>query len=778
MVSVFDTTTFSLQETLPFKQISHMTTYISPIGASYFAISTKFMVIVYTWEDDQLEVIKQYKLNDKIVTFEIINEDLIIASSKSQFYSLRPSSSNEPTKVDFHSQYSFFNQQTSIIPNGGNEVLLAKGSHASKIGIYNTIKSNPIHWDINPHSIKFIPPFLMLFSGNHVRLLDFDKLKVYQALKIPKVDQFHKDGDRMVFTSKDSIYLYKMSSFDKIVEDLKKDNLEKAIELVSQLNTAQFPERSLRLRSLEIEIGIQLFKAQNYHAAISKFSKFIAPPMKVISLYPSNISGIVSENVYNKETEEQEPPIDQKAIQLLIHYLTDIRRKFNKVVNAEGHELEYLDSKLTPSSFTEDEYSIDDIRRAIDSALFRCYTETNSGLIGSLVRVDNYCDTDLVVNTFRSKKMINELIDFYYKKGLHEEALNLLVDLCQETQMAPDLVVKYLQKLKNDNLELILKYADWPISVMESYGIEIFLNSHYSETFNRQQVAKYLASKSRNLERIYLEYIIVELKDKSKLFNTRLVEIYYDCLKEENYKQDSIHYKKLYTFLQSGDYDPAQTLKIAETNKSKESHLRLLETFILKKLNKHEEALKILVTDVDDSNMAIHYVNQLFLEDSKTATKYFLRLITLFWGNSDKSSILKLLSTSKDSNIPIVDILRNLPSEFKIHEIEHVLIKSLRLQQKLNSFSNLSKNLRAVENVKIEEKLMNLQNQKNEVIANETRCQVCHSYLANSVLSRFPDGNLVHFGCTKAYQQLIDDKNKIFKLKTMKLKDYAVNNVT
>lgn len=772
-VSIFDTTTISLQETLPFKQISHISSYKSK-KSSYLAISTKFMIIVYIWTGDQFEVIKQYKLQDKIITFEIITEELIIAASNSQFYSLRPSSPFEPKRIQFHSQYSFFNQQTSIIPSG-NEVLLAKGSHASKIGLYDVVDFKGTHWDFNPQSIEFISPFLLLFTGNHVRFMDFANLKIYQTLPIAKVSLFHSQGEKIVFTSRDSILLYQFGPLEKIINVLEKENLQQAIELVQQLNISQYADKSLKLRSLEIESGIQLFNSKRYAAAIRKFSEFMAPPMKVISLFPSYISGKASPGKSaNHEDEDDTHDFDPMAIQLLTHYLSDIRRKFNKVLVAEGNEIDYHDSKLTPSAFTEDKYSLDEIRTLIDSTLFRCYTEMNSGLIGSLVRVDNYCDTDLVVSTFKSKNMINELIDFYYKKELHEEALELLVKLSKDSNL-PDLVVKYLQKLKNDNLGLVLKYADWPISIMESYGIEIFLNSQYAESFNKKQVIDYLASKSQNLERIYLEYIIVELGDETRVFNTRLVEIYYECLKHEDDKQDSIYYKKLYTFLQSGNYDASQVLKMVPNDEH--DHLRLLKTFILKRLGHHEEALKILVLEIHDSKSAIHYINELFSKDTKLGTKYFLRLITLFWKNDDKASILQLLSTSKDSNIPLVDILKTLPPDFKVFEIEQVLIKSLRLQQRFNSFSNLSKNLRVVENVKIEEQLLDLQKQKVEVISNETKCQVCRSFLANSVLSRFPDGTLVHFGCAKAYESLKDSENKNIKLKTIKLKDYTIHNV-
>lgn len=771
LVSVFDTTTISLQETLPFKQVSHITSYKSSKG-SYLAISTKLMIILYIWEKDQFEVIRQYKLQDKIVTFEIINEELIVAASNSQFYSLRSSAPQDPKKIQFHSQYSFFNQQTSIIPNFG-EVLLAKGAHASKIGIRDTVDSNTIHWDINPQSVKFLSPFLLLLTGNHVRFMDFDKLKIYQELSIPKVAHFDKHQNNIIFGSKDSLYLYQTRPFQEIIETLEVKEINQAIELVEQLTVEQLPEKSLKLRSLEIEVGVQLFKAKNYVAAIRKFSEYIAPPIKVIGLYPSYISGTGSTEVQDEQKEEPHK-IDTKAVQLLTHYLTDIRRKFNKVLSAEGQQLDYLDSKLTPSSFTEDKHSADEIRTAVDSTLFRCYTELNSGLIGSLVRVDNYIDTKLVIDTFKSKSMLTELIDFYYKKGLHEEALSLLLELSKQSHN-PDLVVKYLQKLKNEDIKLIFKYADEPINEMESYGIEIFLNSQFAEGFNRQQVVKYLSSKSQNLERIYLEYIIVELGDQTKVFNTKLVEIYYDCLARDNQSQDSIYYKKLYTVLQTGNYDASQVLKIAPDN---ENHLKLLKTFILKKLGKHEELLKILVLKLHESTQAIHHVNELFKEDSKLGTKFFLRLITLFWQNKEKSSIIQLLSTSKDSNIPLIDILKTLPPDFKIFEIEQVLIKSLRLQQKLDNFSTLSRNLRRVENVKIEEKRQELQNESVEVIANETRCQICNSYLANSVLSRFPDGTVVHFGCTKTYQNLINDNSKIKKLKTIKMKDYTIKNVT
>lgn len=71
--------------------------------------------------------------------------------------------------------------------------------------------------------------------------------------------------------------------------------------------------------------------------------------------------------------------------------------------------------------------------------------------------------------------MFKDLIDFYYKRGNHEEALKFLTDLVDELENdntdqkqrqkidhgVKILVIYYLKKLSNPQLDVIFTYTDW-----------------------------------------------------------------------------------------------------------------------------------------------------------------------------------------------------------------------------------------------------------------------------------------------------------------------------
>ncbi|CCH46116.1 hypothetical protein BN7_5704 [Wickerhamomyces ciferrii] len=755
IVSIYDLTTLQLLESLPFKQVLNISKYNDFLG-----ISTKSLIIIYHYTQGQFEVIKQFKTMDKPLEFEFINQDSIIYGSNSQFYYYN---NNQSIKLPFKSQFSIFNQISNIIPYDGI-VILNKGSQILK---YNYIEntSTTINLSFIPNHIISIKPFLICCTKNHIHILDSNHLSLYQTIHIPTIQQISYINNEIIIISQNKIHQFKLSSFDKIINQLTKLDQSKSIEFINQLSPSQYPEKSLKLRSLEIEIAKTQFYEQNYKFAIQKFIDFIAPPMIVLNLYPSYLTGIKSDK------EQEEPQIDSQAISYLINYLSDIRRKFNKVLGSQDNTIEFLDSKLNIESFTQGTYSINEIQSSVDTALFKCYLELNSGLIGSLVRIDNYCDPDLVINTFKSKNMINELIDFYNKKSMHKQALELLFELSQDSK-DPGAIVSYIQKnLKNDHLDLILEYSDWCISISESWAIEIFINSLYSETFNKFKVWKYLNTKSINLEKIYLEFIIEELDEQSKILNTRLIEIYFELLSNDT-KPESIYFNKLQKSLQFQNYDFLKTLEILSKYQENNS-LNLLKTFILKNLGNHKESLNILVKQLNSPHEAINYAQSLFNTDDD-AQKWVLFLINLFWDyNKDKSSIMELLSKSQNS-IQLIDILNTLPIDLKISEIEQVLIKNLRLQRKFYTKSLLTKNLSTLEALKIEDELFQKQSGSVEIILNETRCKQCNAFLGNSVLKKFPNNDLIHFGCLKNYEQELEFKMRSRKLKTIKLKDYKL----
>ena len=180
--------------------------------------------------------------------------------------------------------------------------------------------------------------------------------------------------------------------------------------------------------------------------------------------------------------------------------------------------------------------------RLVDTTLFRAYMFSRPTLAGSLFRIPNFCDPEVVNEKLLEHNRFNELVDFFYGKKLHKEALELLrkfgsstkPDPAAPTLHGPDRAIQYLQGLPPSNIDLILEHAKWTLKANPGYSMEIFIgDNENAETLPREKVASFLREQDPALETQYIAHIIDELRDESPDFHNRLVELYVQTLAEK-----------------------------------------------------------------------------------------------------------------------------------------------------------------------------------------------------------------------------------------------------
>lgn len=178
--------------------------------------------------------------------------------------------------------------------------------------------------------------------------------------------------------------------------------------------------------------------------------------------------------------------------------------------------------------------------RLVDTTLFRAYMLSQPSLAGSLFRIPNFCDPKVVNEKLLEHNRYTELIDFFYGKALHKEALGLLVkfgaskkpDEAAPSLHGPNRTIQYLQNLPPSQIDLILQNAGWTLRANPDFAMEIFTgDTENAETLPRDAVTEFLHSIDTDLERIYLEHIINELDDATPDFHNRLVGLYVSKLK-------------------------------------------------------------------------------------------------------------------------------------------------------------------------------------------------------------------------------------------------------
>ena len=168
-------------------------------------------------------------------------------------------------------------------------------------------------------------------------------------------------------------------------------------------------------------------------------------------------------------------------------------------------------------------------------------------LAGPLFRIDNFCDPDVVNEKLIETGRYNDLVDFFYGKKLHRPALELLKrfgERDEEDEAAPQLAgprrtVAYLQNLPPDMIDLILEFAEWPLKKDPELGMEVFLaDTENAETLPRAVVLNFLQHIDKKLAVKYLEHIIQELNDTTSDFHQRLVDVYIEGLKLDDFKDE------------------------------------------------------------------------------------------------------------------------------------------------------------------------------------------------------------------------------------------------
>lgn len=273
------------------------------------------------------------------------------------------------------------------------------------------------------------------------------------------------------------------------------------------------------------------------------------------SLIPVQGISLLTEHIEGKDL--------KKAVIELQSFLADTRRRLRKYMEPDGTLRQPLDStpqrqdgepvseleSLLPASAIEAnsgrETALQETAKLVDTTLFRAYMYAQPSLAGSLFRIANFCDPKVVNEKLLESGRYNDLVDFFFGKGLHRDALELLKKFGQEEEendIAPQLrgprrMVAYLQNLSPDFIDLILEFAGWPLKEDPELGMEIFLaDTENAETLPRHKVLQFLENIDSKLGIKYLDHIIHELNDSTPDFHQRLIGHYLDRLKSGGFK--------------------------------------------------------------------------------------------------------------------------------------------------------------------------------------------------------------------------------------------------
>ncbi|KAK7203859.1 hypothetical protein BZA70DRAFT_259594 [Myxozyma melibiosi] len=479
-----------------------------------------------------------------------------------------------------------------------------------------------------------------------------------------------------------------------------------------------------------------------------------------------------------------------KAVRCLLIYLIDARRKIARLTSLQSGTITEEDFDRTASAkLNLASYGSDLEKEAciVDTALLRCYIIINPQLVGPLVRLPNHCDKNAVRQQLLMYGKYSELVDFYFNKKLHGDALALLKQLSDSKKVSefngPEHIVRYLQKLGQEHLDLIFEYAKEPVNINEEYGVEIFMaNTPEAESLSRKRVEQFLLPISRKLTMKYLEHIVFGLNDLSPDFHNDLALTYLEDVKTnaQLYSSDDEMVqrpvRKLLRLLrESSQYRPEKILAAMPRDSSLFMESKAV---LFSRLGEHKRALEIFVFSMKDSQKAQEYCMNVYDSDVPNSKSVFYTLLELYlrppakaatngygatapslptlrdnfdYPGMNLEAALELLS-QHGSRLSAVDALELLPPDIKLTSLGQFFESHLRETNTTINRDRISAALLKAELVRTQQLLVKLKS-KNVIISDTKLCPVCLKRLGSSVISVFPNRTVVHYGCAKAYKE-------------------------
>lgn len=490
-----------------------------------------------------------------------------------------------------------------------------------------------------------------------------------------------------------------------------------------------------------------------------------------------------------------------KAVNNLIIYLTDQRRIHLTFLNAPENgpvpKVEWKGTSVSPFDLypwlkqSNLRTQLNNIATIIDTSLFLCYFHTKPMLLGPLLRLpNNRCNAKVVNDSLlrnlhvhdgstNQQTFIKELLDFYFGRKLHKDALQMLHKLAHEKGILdhgdefddflgkPDLTIQYLQKLTNNDLELIFHFAHWVISEANGSQLEksalIFMNDSYEcESYDNFKVLDFFINVIRSdvIAVRYLEWILFEsdvlenLKRKNSLlkFHTRLCLLYLKTLKELDVEDEeffhSESYVKLYSLLQTTNhYEPWTVLKNIPTTVDRFLRLTI---FIYKRLGEHDKSIDVLFNQLNDLDAAMEYCSDIYQQPNsrESGEKLLHKLLEdlLMHPEENVTSIEKLLN-QQGSKMSILRVLTSLPNSFPLTKLAAYLAESLRKSEQQLHDGQLASQLYKVGLIKVQEKLLSTQAEAYPIQSGRQVCPICSKRLGYSVMSVDKNNHVVHYGC-------------------------------
>uniref|UniRef100_G3NP54 CNH domain-containing protein n=1 Tax=Gasterosteus aculeatus aculeatus TaxID=481459 RepID=G3NP54_GASAC len=592
-----------------------------------------------------------------------------------------------------------------------------------------------LNWTDIPVAMEHQPPYIIAVLPRYVEIRTLEPRLLVQSVELQRPRFITSAGQNIVYVASNHFVwrLVPVSIATQIRQLLQDKQFELALQLAMKDDSDG--DKKQQIHHIQNLFAFNLFCQKRFDDSMQVFAKLGTDPTHVIGLYPDLLP-----SDYRKQLHYPNPLPAlsvaelEKAHLALIDYLTQKRSHLVKQLNDSDPSTTSPLMEGTPTIKSRKK-----LLQIIDTTLLKCYLHTNVAMVSPLLRLENnHCHIEESEYVLKKAHKYSELIILYEKKGLHQKALQVLLD--QSTKANSPLkgherTVQYLQRLGGENLGIIFEFSPWVLKICPEDGLKIFTEDLTEvETLPRDNVLNFLKEGFKELAIPYLEHIVYEWEDKEPEFHNVLIQLYLERVqglmkqylnslpegvaavaagKEEGELGEFRN--KLLSFLNiSTSYEPSRLISDFPFDGLLEERALLLG-----RMGKHEQALFIYVHILNDTSMAEAYCHSHYSSAVEGNKDVYLSLLRMYLSPPDVHCLGPI-------KMELSEPQANLQAALRVLELHHSKLDTSKVQ---------------------EERIFH--QQVKCVITEEKTCRVCRKKIGTSAFARYPNGVVVHYFCCK-----------------------------
>ncbi|XP_005158975.1 vam6/Vps39-like protein isoform X2 [Danio rerio] len=638
-----------------------------------------------------------------------------------------------------------------------------------------------LNWTDIPVAMEHQPPYIIAVLPRYVEIRTVEPRLLVQSVELQRPRFITSAGSNVVYVASNHFVwrLVPVSIASQIRQLLQDKQFELALQLAKMKDDSDTDKRQ-QIHHIQNLFAFNLFCQKRFDDSMQGFAKLGTDPTHVIGLYPDLLP-----SDYRKQLHYPNPlpPLSgaelEKAHLALIDYLTQKRSHLVKQLNDSDPSTTSPLMEGTPTIKSRKK-----LLQIIDTTLLKCYLHTNVALVSPLLRLENnHCHIEESEYVLKKAHKYSELIILYEKKGLHQKALQVLLD--QSTKANSPLkgherTVQYLQRLGLENLGIIFEFSPWVLKICPEDGLKIFTEDLTEvETLPRDQVLNFLKEGFKELAIPYLEHIIHMWDETRPEFHNVLIQLYLEkvqglmkaylntlpegipAVAAGKEKGELGEFRnKLLSFLEvSSSYEPEILISDFPFDGLLEERALLLG-----RMGKHEQALFIYVHILKDTRMAEEYCHGHYDPATNGNKDVYLSLLRMYLSPPDvhflgpikmelcepQANLQAALNVLQlhHSKLNTTKAINLLPANTQIREIQVFLESVLEEKAGRKRFDQVLKSLLQAEFLRVQEERI-FHQQVKCVITDEKTCRVCKKKIGNSAFARYPNGVVVHYFCCK-----------------------------